>query len=104
MGALCSFQFSPPSDEMYKPMFFASTIANICFGSLGAKFIAMRPNGFAGNPFLISFQVFPPSVLLYNPLPLPPELKLKGCLRNCHIEANKILGLVGSINSSAQPV
>src|SRR4051812_34602460 len=104
MVALWLFHVSPPSEEMNNPVFLVSTMANICLGSLGAKFIAIRPNGFSGNPFLISFHVFPPSVLLYRPLPLPPELKLKGCLRNCHMDANRMLGFVGSIKISAQPV
>ena len=61
---------------MYKPVLLLSTIANICFGSLGDRVIAILPNGLGGKPFFISLKVLPPSVLLYKPLELPPELKL----------------------------
>src|ERR1700751_4905663 len=104
MVALWFFQESPPSDEIYNSVFFASTIAIICFGSLGAIVMAILPNGFSGKPFLISFHVFPASVLLYKPLLFPPELKLNGCLRNCHIETKSVFGFFGSIKTSAQPV
>jgi hypothetical protein len=53
---------------------FDSTIAKRFCGALGASVNATRPKGFAGNPFVSSFQVLPASVDLYIALPGPPEL------------------------------
>ena len=59
----------------------------------------------SGNPFLveISVQVSPLSVLFHKAEPSPPELKLNGVRRTRHVEAYKILGLVGSIIKSTTP-
>ena len=70
----------------------------------GLKEITILPKSPSGNPADIFFQFFPPSVDLNNPLPLPPELKEKGCLLNCQKLASKILGSRGLIAISAHPV
>ena len=66
--------------------------------------IANLPNLPSGNPLWIFFQFFPPSVDLYNALLSPPELNDHPVRLNSHIDAYNILGLLGSIAKSAQPV
>ena len=69
------FQVAPSSSEIYKPGTFASTIASTSEGLEGLIVITILPKSPSGNPLVILFQVFPPSVDLCNPLPGPPELK-----------------------------
>ena len=47
-------------------------------GRVGGTARAMRPSSPSGRPLRSSRQVSPPSVLLYRPLPGPPERKKSG--------------------------
>ena len=66
----------------------------------------IRPRSPLGMPSasLDRFQVRPPSSVANSPEPGPPDLKNQGQRRNCHIEANSLSGLRGSIARSAAPV
>ena len=65
--------------------------------------IAILPISF-GKPSCILFQVVPPSVDLYKPLPGPPLVTFQGVRPCSHIAAYKMVGLFISIDNSAQPV
>src|SRR5678816_202965 len=103
MVALCCFQVSPPSAEIYNPVFADSTIASRFCGADGASVNAILPNGFTGNPFFSFFQVFPPSTLFHIAEPCPPELKRYGNLLNSQVVAYTTSGLFGSSDTSAHP-
>src|SRR5215471_1086215 len=79
----------------------------------GATATATRPHGFAGSPFALvssAAHVVPPSVLLNSPLalgasgPSPPERNVHPLRRKSHMPAYSVLGDVGSIVISEQPV
>src|SRR5262245_38542932 len=76
LSELTSFQLSPASSERYRPsipLFSASQIAYIRFGSLGATAMPMRPSPSEreGNPFVNGRQFEPPSEETKRPLPGP---------------------------------
>ena len=62
-------------------------MAYIVDGLEGAIARIILPKSPSGNEFDCFTHVFPASVLLNNPLPLPPELKFHAFLLNSHIEA-----------------
>src|SRR5688500_5489412 len=68
--------------------------------------IPIRPSSPSGKPSLSVFfvQVFPPSKVMCIPEPGPPDLNVHGHLRCSHMFAINLLGLLGSITNSAQPV
>src|SRR5471030_2217042 len=71
------FQLLPASSERYSALCFDSIMAYTTFALEGATASAILPYGFSGRPWLfaglISVQCSPPSVVLNNPLPGPPE-------------------------------
>src|SRR4029077_19501957 len=74
----------------------------------GATASAILPYGFSGSPWLlvgaISLQWSPPSVLLNNPLPGPPERNVHPWRRKSHMEANIVFGSCGLEASMPHPV
>src|SRR5438105_13984818 len=66
----------------------------------------MLPQIPVGNPLLrvISAQLSPPSMVLNNPLPAPPEDSSHGVRPACHKAAYSTFGLFGSITRSTTPV
>src|SRR6266550_5276721 len=66
----------------------------------------MLPQMPAGRPVLrvISVQLSPPSTLLNNPLPAPPDDSIHGVRPACQSAAYSTLGLFGSITRSTTPV
>ena len=63
------------------------------------------PSNPTGKPgyFEMSFQVSPPSSLLYKPLPFPPSFNDQGLRQDCHSEAYIVRGLDGSNTTLMQP-
>src|SRR5512135_3325627 len=64
-------QLAPASSERYIPPALASTTAYTRLGSATDTSMPMRPNPSLGRPCVSCFQVLPPSVDLYSPLPGP---------------------------------
>src|SRR5208283_5730816 len=65
----------------------------------------MRPRIPSGSPWpLSSFQVVPPSLERYKPLPGPPLSRLHGVRRACHSAANRMFELLGSNTTSIPPL
>src|SRR5258705_13815656 len=58
----------------------------------------------SGSQPLTFFHVAPPSMVLYNPLCVPPPLKPHAVRRRWYTAAYKVLGLFGSIAISVAPV
>src|ERR1043165_2262407 len=97
---------NPPSVERYNPFFLFSIKAYTRSGLLAAMSTPMRPISPSGKPsLLVRFvQVLPPSNVMNKPDPGPPDLKVHGQRRCCHMAAINLFGLRGSITRSAQPV
>ena len=100
---------SPPSSLRYIPPFFsASTVAYILFELLGAMVKPIRPSPscvVVGNPLIIFFQVFPPSMDLYKPLATPFHAPFsQGPCRADQMVAKTIFVLFGSIPTCTAPV
>src|SRR3954463_1521280 len=68
------------------------------FGSLRETAMPMRPSPSVGRPSVSCFQVVPPSVDLYNPLPGPFDggYTFHGGRRVCHNDAYIVFESVGS--------
>src|SRR6267143_168488 len=73
-------------------------------GFVGPTATAMLPKSPDGNPSLSRSHVKPPSLDRYRPLPAPPDTSSQGRRTNCHIPANNMRGLPGTITRSAAPV
>src|SRR4030065_810885 len=73
-------------------------------GLAGENATAILPSSPLSDAISTLFQLFPASVVRYNPLPGPPDLKVYAFLWKSHIPAYKIFGLEGSIVRSAHPV
>src|SRR6056297_1427522 len=75
-------------------------------GLLRAMATPILPKSPLGRPSsaVIFFQVSPPSCVMCNPLPSPPELKNHGSLLCSHMAAISLFGFFGSITKSATPV
>ena len=76
------------------------------FGLPGAIATPIRPKSPFGNPSssVIFFHVLPPSCVMCNAEPFPPELKNQGSRLCSHMAANSLFGLERSITKSATPV
>ena len=76
------------------------------FGLFGAMAIPIRPKFPFGKPSLSVnfFQVLPPSCVICNEDPSPPELKNQGSRLCSHMATNSLFGFVGSMTMSATPV
>src|SRR5512143_1449051 len=64
----------------------------------------MRPYGPFGNPSDRRFQVLPPSMDRYRPLPGPPLDRFHGVRRASHNAAKRMLGFSGLKATSIAPV
>src|SRR5690349_1859775 len=96
----------PASSERKTPPESASMFAHKRFEFAPETVTPMLPQMPAGNPGLrvISTQLSPPSTVLNNPLPAPPEDSIHGVRPACHSAAYSTFGLFGSITRSTTPV
>ena len=63
------------------------------------------PSCVVGRPFPVSrFHVVPPSRDIQMPLPAPPDTRPHVLICTCHMPANRMRGLFGSMISSDAPV
>src|SRR5208283_3959117 len=86
------------------PPFSASMTAHTRLGFAPETVTPMRPRIPSGSPWpLSSFQVVPPSLERYKPLPGPPLSRLHGVRRACHSAANRMFELLGSNTTSKPP-
>ena len=66
---------------------------------------AIFPTSDIGRPLpSSSVQVSPPSRVIQSPLPGPPLIRPQVRSASCHIPANRIRGLFGSMTMSEAPV
>src|SRR5436189_4214380 len=108
LSACILVQLSPASSLLkIPPSLPASTVAYILFESDGAmqKPILPKPCSVVGKPFVIFFQVVPPSVDLNKPLSFPFHAPFsQGPWRPAHMSANTMFELLGSIVTCIAPV